>query len=65
MTDVAAAWATVHGLADLLQTGRVGFLPPSPRPSATAVLTTIIRRALPSAPLTGTAATPAATFAPH
>ena len=46
MTDVTAAWATVHGLADLLQAGRIGFLQALPAAERETVMTTIIRRAL-------------------
>jgi AcrR family transcriptional regulator len=46
MTDVAAAWATVHGLADLLQACRMGFLQALPSAERETVMTTIIRRAL-------------------
>jgi AcrR family transcriptional regulator len=54
LADATAAWAIVHGLADLLQTGRAGFLLSLPDPERTAVLAAIIRRVLPPA-------TPAAT----
>ena len=47
LTDATAAWAIVHGLADLLQTGRAGFLLSLPEAERTAVLAAIIRRCLP------------------
>jgi AcrR family transcriptional regulator len=46
MTDVAAAWATVHGLADLLQAGRISYLQSLPDADREATMATIIRRAL-------------------
>ena len=46
MTDVAAAWATVHGLADLLQAGRFGYLQALPPAEREATMAAIIRRAL-------------------
>jgi AcrR family transcriptional regulator len=48
LTDATAAWAIVHGLADLLQTGRAGFLLSLPDAERTPVLAAIIRRCLPS-----------------
>jgi len=48
LTAATAAWAIVHGLADLLQTGRAGFLRSLPESERTAVLTAIIRRCLSS-----------------
>jgi len=48
LTDATAAWAIVHGLAGLLQTGRTGFLLSLPEAERTAVLTSIIRRFLAS-----------------
>jgi hypothetical protein len=50
LTDATATWAIVHGLAGLLQTGRAGFLLSLPEAERTAVLTSIIRRLLTSAP---------------
>ena len=47
LTDATAAWAIVHGLADLMQTGRAGFLLSLPDAERTATLTAIIRRSLP------------------
>ena len=47
LTDATAAWAIVHGLADLMQTGRAGFLLSLPEAERTATLTAIIRRSLP------------------
>ena len=51
MTDVTAAWAIVHGLADLLQAGRLSFLRSLPAPEREATMAAIIRRVLPA--LTG------------
>jgi AcrR family transcriptional regulator len=48
LTDATAAWAIVHGLADLLQTGRAGFLLSLPEAERTATLAAIIRRFLPA-----------------
>ena len=47
LTDATAAWAIVHGLADLLQTGRAAFLLSLPETERTATLAAIIRRSLP------------------
>ena len=47
LTDATAAWAIVHGLADLLQTGRAGFLLSLPEAERSAILAAIIRRCLP------------------
>ena len=47
LTDATAAWAIVHGLADLLQTGRAAFLLSLPETERTATLAAIIRRCLP------------------
>jgi hypothetical protein len=49
MTDVTAAWAIVHGLADLLQAGRLSFLRALPTPAREATMAAIIRRVLPGA----------------
>ena len=49
MTDVTAAWAIVHGLADLLQAGRLAFLRSLPAPEREAAMAAIIRRVLPAA----------------
>jgi AcrR family transcriptional regulator len=46
MTDVTAAWAIVHGLADLLQAGRLSFLRSLPAPEREATMAAIIRRVL-------------------
>lgn len=47
MLDVAAAWATAHGLADLLLSGRMPFLAAIGGGDPDAVYTEIIRRAIP------------------
>ena len=44
--DIAATWAIVHGLADLLQAGRIGALQGLPAPEREAVLAEIIRRCI-------------------
>lgn len=44
LTDATAIWATVHGLADLLQTGRARFLLDLPERERTAAVTAILRR---------------------
>jgi AcrR family transcriptional regulator len=44
--DATAAWAIVHGLADLMQTGRAGFLLSLPEAERSAVLVGIISRFL-------------------
>jgi AcrR family transcriptional regulator len=49
MTDVTAAWAIVHGLADLLQAGRLSFLCSLAAPEREAAMAAIIRRVLPGA----------------
>ncbi len=46
MTDATAAWGIVHGIADLLQAGRMPHLRALPAPERDAVLAGIIRRAL-------------------
>ncbi len=46
LTDATAVWAMVHGLADLAQAGRTGFLLSLPEAERTAVLEGIIRRCL-------------------
>ena len=47
MLDVGAAWATAHGLADLLLSGRMPFLAAIAGDDPDAVYAEIIRRALP------------------
>jgi AcrR family transcriptional regulator len=49
-SDVAAAWAIVHGLAALIQADRLKMLQGLSRASRDAVLAGIIRRFLPDAP---------------
>jgi AcrR family transcriptional regulator len=46
MTDVTAAWAIVHGLADLLQAGRLAFLRSLPAAKREATMAAIIGRVL-------------------
>jgi AcrR family transcriptional regulator len=46
--DVAAAWAIVHGLADLIQSGPMADLRAMPAAERDAFLSKIIRRALPA-----------------
>lgn len=46
LTDATAAWAMVHGLADLMQTGRAHFVLGLPEDERRVVLTSIIRRSL-------------------
>lgn len=47
MTDVVASWSIVHGLADLLQSGRLSFLQEKSEAAREAILKAIIRRAIP------------------
>ncbi len=51
MTDVMAAWAIVHGLADLLIAGRMAFLQSMNKPDREAVMTDIILRNCSSGPV--------------
>jgi AcrR family transcriptional regulator len=46
-TDVAAAWAMVHGLADLMITGRLGSLADLDAERRDAVVAGLVRRVLP------------------
>ena len=48
MADAAAAWAVVHGLADLLQAGRMTFLRTLATPDREKVLAALIRRCVTS-----------------
>jgi AcrR family transcriptional regulator len=50
MADVTAAWAIVHGLADLSQAGRLSFLQSLDPAGREAMLRGIIARILPAAP---------------
>ena len=47
--DVAAVWATAHGLADLLIAGRMKVLSEMPEDGLQAMLTNILARSLPNA----------------
>jgi len=47
LTDATAIWGIVHGLADLMQAGRAGFLLGLPEGERQGVLAGIIRRGLP------------------
>lgn len=49
MTDIAASWAIVHGIATLLIAGRMPFLEPLFARDRDAVLSRLIGRALPDA----------------
>jgi AcrR family transcriptional regulator len=46
-TDVTAAWAMVHGLADLMISGRLGALADKDGPARDAVVAGLVRRVLP------------------
>ncbi|MBX2805894.1 MAG: TetR/AcrR family transcriptional regulator [Hyphomicrobiales bacterium] len=48
MADVASMWAMVHGLGDLLASGRIKYLQALTAEECEAVLIEIIRRAMPS-----------------
>ncbi len=45
--DVAAVWASAHGLADLIAAGRLGPVASMPPPERDAFVAAVIRRALP------------------
>jgi AcrR family transcriptional regulator len=51
MTDVASTWAIVHGLADLLTSGRLKYLLALEPDEREAMLIEIIRRAIPRRPV--------------
>jgi hypothetical protein len=50
MTDVASTWAMVHGLADLLTSGRLKYLLGLEPDERETMLIEIIRRAIPRRP---------------
>lgn len=45
--DIAAFWATAHGLAELMMSGRLGQIADLPEAERDAALATILRRAMP------------------